>query len=84
MWPPSSTFHHNFGARRLVSATLHTAESPAVAERRVVNEDLRLEEEDNHPNYDVEPTGMRFVLMEADAAPGLIAVFDWASELRRR
>jgi hypothetical protein len=46
--------------------------------------DLGLEESDNHANYDVDPTGSRFVRAEARSSPGLVAVFDWATEVRRR
>jgi Tol biopolymer transport system component len=70
--------------RRLIAVTLKESGLPAIGDRQVIAADLGLEESDNHPNYDVDPTGSRFVLAEARSSPGLVAVFDWATEVRRR
>jgi hypothetical protein len=53
-----------------------------IRDRKVVFEDLRLDESDNHANYDVDRTGTRFVLPEIDPSPALMAVFDWEAEMR--
>ncbi len=54
------------GARlHLLAASLRTAPALAVVGRRLVLADVRLEEVENHPNYDVDPSGTRFVMPEA-------------------
>ena len=68
--------------RRLISATLRQSSPFAIANRSVVVPDLRLDESDNHPNYDVHPSGDRFVIPELQATPGLVAVFDWSKRAR--
>jgi hypothetical protein len=71
------------GARlHLVAASLRTAPALAVIGRRVVLADVRLEEVENHPNYDVDPSGMRFVMAEQAPSVGLGAIFDVATLLR--
>ena len=71
------------GDRRiLMAATLRTSPAPAVVSREVVLSDIRLDESDNHPNYDIDPTGGRFVMPELGPSTGLVAIFDWAAALR--
>ena len=71
------------GARlHLVAASLRTAPALAVVGRRVVLADVRLQEVENHPNYDVDPSGMRFVMPEQAPTVGLGAIFDVATSLR--
>ena len=71
------------GARlHLVEASLRTAPALAVVGRRVVLADVRHEEVENHPNYDVDPSGTRFVMPESAPTIGLGAIFDVATSLR--
>ena len=44
--------------------------------------DVRLEEVENHPNYDVDPSGIRFVMAEQAPSVGLGAIFDVATSPR--
>ena len=67
---------------RLMSVSLRASQSLAVADRKVVLPDIRLEEVDNHPNYDVDLSGTRFIMPERETTQGLAVVFDWASSLR--
>lgn len=43
--------------------------------------DVRLQEADNHPNYDVDPSGTKFVMPEQAPTVGLGAIFDVATSL---
>ena len=71
------------GARlHLVAVSLRTAPALVVTGRRVVLGDVRLQDADNHPNYDVDPSGTRFVMPEQAPTVGLGAIFDVASSLR--
>jgi class 3 adenylate cyclase/Tol biopolymer transport system component len=71
------------GARlHLVAASLRTAPALAVVGRRVVLPDVRVQEVENHANYDVDPSGTRFVMPEQAPTVGLGAIFDIASSLR--
>ena len=38
---------------------------------------LQLDESDNHANYDVHPSGDRFVFLEQESTNALIGVFRW-------
>jgi serine/threonine-protein kinase len=70
------------GARlHLVAASLRTAPALAVASRRVELADVRLQEVENHPNYDVDPSGTRFVMPEQAPTVGVGAIFDVATSL---
>ncbi len=72
------------GARlHLVAASLRTAPTLAVVGRRLVLADVRLEEVENHPKYDVDPSGTRFVMPEQTPTAGLGAIFDVATSLHR-
>jgi hypothetical protein len=44
--------------------------------RQLALADVRLEEVENHPNYDVDPSGTRFVMPEQASTVGLGAIFD--------
>ena len=71
------------GARlHLMAASLRSAPALAVIGRRVVLADVRLEEAENHPQYDVDPSGTRFVMPESTPTIGLGAIFDVAPSLR--
>jgi Tol biopolymer transport system component len=82
VWDPKGSIVYYVEAagsrRRLVAVTLRTSGSLGVVDRTIVIPDLRLDESDNHPNYDVHPGGDRFVIPELQETPGLVAVFDWA------
>ena len=67
--------------RRLIAAALRTSPTLATLGRTVVFSDLRLEESDNHPNYDIHPDGSRFVMPEAGTRASLVAVFDWVKSV---
>jgi hypothetical protein len=66
----------------LVAASLKAAPALSAVSRKVVLSDVRLEEADNHPNYDVDPLGTKFVMAEPTPAGGLGAIFDIATSLR--
>jgi len=71
------------GARvHLVAASLRTAPELAVIGRRIVLADVRLEEAENHPQYDVDRSGTRFIMPESAPTMGLGAIFDVATSLR--
>jgi serine/threonine-protein kinase len=65
--------------RRLMAASLRTSPTLSTLGRSVLFADLRFEEADNHPNYDLHPDGSRFVIPALEAPSGLLAVFDWAA-----
>ena len=65
--------------RRLIAAALRTSPALAIAGRTVVFSDLRMEESDNHANYDIHPDGSRFVMPDVETRGSLIAIFDWAN-----
>ena len=70
------------GARlHLVAVSLRTTPALAVIGRRVVLADVRLQEADNHPNYDVDPSGTKFVMPEQAPTVGLGAIYDVATSL---
>ena len=64
---------------RLMAAELRTSPMLATVARTVLLPDVRIEEADNHANYDIHPGGARFVMPVLEAAMGLQAVFDWAA-----
>jgi serine/threonine-protein kinase len=64
---------------RLMAASLRMSPALATLERSVLLPDVRFEEADNHPNYDLHPDGSRFVIPALVAPSGLLAVFDWAA-----
>jgi serine/threonine-protein kinase len=66
----------------LVAASLRTAPALAVVGRKVVLADVRLEEVENHAQYDVDPSGTRFVMPEQAPTAGLGVIFDVATSLR--
>ena len=71
------------GARlHLVAASLRTAPALGVVGRTVVLDDVRLQEAENHPQYDVDPSGTRFVMPEQAPTVGLSAIFDITTALR--
>ena len=71
------------GARlHLVAASLRTSPALAVVRRRVELADVRLEEAENHSQYDVDPSGTRFIMPESAPTTGLGAIFDVATSLR--
>jgi hypothetical protein len=43
--------------------------------------DVRLEDVENHPNYDTHPSGTKFVMPEQTPTGGLAAIFDAAALL---
>jgi Tol biopolymer transport system component len=85
VWDPNSArlyYIESAGDRkRLLAADLRTSPGIAVLGRAVVLSDVRLEESDNHANYDLHPDGSRFVMPDVEAPAGLVAVFDWARSL---
>lgn len=66
----------------LVAASLRTAPALAVVGRKVVLADVRLEEVENHAQYDVDPSGTRFVMPEQAPTAGLGVIFDVTTSLR--
>lgn len=66
----------------LVAASLRTVPALSVVGRTLVLADVRLQEAENHPNYDVDPSGTRFVMPEQAPTVGLGAIFDVATALR--
>jgi serine/threonine-protein kinase len=64
---------------RLMAASLRMSPTLATLERSILFPDVRFEEADNHPNYDLHPDGSRFVIPALAAPSGLLAVFDWAA-----
>jgi eukaryotic-like serine/threonine-protein kinase len=64
---------------RLMAASLRTSPTLATLDRSVLFAEVRFEEADNHPNYDLHPDGSRFVMPALEAPSGLVAVFDWAA-----
>ena len=71
------------GARlHLVAASLRTAPAPAVVSRKAVLTDVRLEDVENHPNYDADASGTKFVMPEQTRTSGLSAIFDVAASLQ--
>jgi Tol biopolymer transport system component len=70
------------GARlHLVAASIRTTPAPAVVSRTAVLTDVRLEHVENHPNYDADPSGTKFVMPEQTPTGGLAAIFDAATLL---
>jgi eukaryotic-like serine/threonine-protein kinase len=63
---------------RLMAAEMRTSPMLATVARTVLLSDVRLDEADNHANYDIHPGGARFVMPTLEAPTGLLAVFDWA------
>jgi len=71
------------GARlHLVAASPRDDSVLAVVNRKTVLTDVRLEDVENHPNYDVDPTGAKFVMPEHIPTGGLAVIFDHALSLR--
>jgi class 3 adenylate cyclase/Tol biopolymer transport system component len=71
------------GARlHLVGALIRTSQAPAIVSRTVVLTDVRLEDVENHPNYDADPSGTNFVMPEQTPTGGLAAIFDVAASLQ--
>lgn len=66
----------------LVAASLRTVPALAVVARTVVLTDVRLQEAENHPNYDVDPSGTKFVMPEQAPGLGLGTIFDVGASLR--
>jgi len=62
-----------------MAASLRMSPALATLERSVLFPEVRFEEADNHPNYDLHPDGSRFVIPALVAPSGLLAVFDWAA-----
>ncbi|MBI3982980.1 MAG: serine/threonine-protein kinase [Gemmatimonadetes bacterium] len=70
------------GTTRLIEATLQMLPMPVVVRRAVLIDGLRVGAAGNHANYDVDPTGTRFVAVEPGSETGgLVAVFDLAASL---
>jgi hypothetical protein len=67
----------------LVAASLRTTPALAVIGRRVVLADVRLEEAENHPQYDVDASGTRFVTPEQAPTSGLGAIFAVTTSLHK-
>jgi Tol biopolymer transport system component len=83
VWDPKRSILYYVAAdgthRQLIAAVLSTSPTIAILGRTILYSDLRFEESDNHPNYDIHPDGSRFVVPSLEEAPtGLVAVFDWA------
>ena len=71
------------GARlHLVAASLRDGSGLTVVNRKTVLTDVRLEDVDNHPNYDVDATGTKFVMPEHIPTGGLAVIFDLAPSLQ--
>ena len=71
------------GARlHLVAASLKTAPALGVLGRTIVLNDVRVQEVENHPQYDIDPLGKWFVMPEQAPTVGLGAIFDVATSLR--
>jgi len=71
------------GARlHLVATSLRPGPALDVVGRKIVLTDVRLEDVENHPNYDVDPSGAKFVMPEQIPTGGLAAIFDVAASLR--
>jgi Tol biopolymer transport system component len=64
---------------RMMAASLRMSPTLATLDRSILFPDVRFEEADNHPNYDLHPDGSRFVIPALEAPSGLLAVFDWAA-----
>jgi hypothetical protein len=70
------------GARlHLVAASLRAGPAIAVIARKTVLTDVRVEDVENHPNYDVDPSGSKFVMPEQTSVGGLAAIFDVTASL---
>jgi len=69
---------------QLMAATLRVSPSLSVIARKVVLPDVRLEEADNHPNYDVDLSGTHFVMPDRESTQGLAVVFDWTTFLSQK
>jgi class 3 adenylate cyclase len=65
----------------LMAASLRTTPTLAVIGRRLILPDVRLEEAENHPQYDVDRSGTKFVLPESNLNVGLGAIFNVATSL---
>jgi len=81
---PDLYYLHMDGERvRLDAATMRFAPL-SVRGRITVLADIPLELSDNHANYDVHPSGDRFVFPGEEASTGLVGVFDWKVLLEAR
>jgi len=65
----------------LVGASLRAGPAIAVIARKTVLSDVRVEDVENHPNYDVDPSGSKFVMPEQTSVGGLAAIFDVTASL---
>jgi hypothetical protein len=65
----------------LMAASLRAAPTLAVTSRRIVLPDVRMEEVENHPNYDVSESGAKFIMPESAPTIALGVIFDVSSSL---
>jgi Tol biopolymer transport system component len=63
----------------LVAASLRTTPVLRVITRRTLLADVRVEEAENHPQYDVDRSGTMFILPESTPTIGLGAIFNFAT-----
>jgi hypothetical protein len=67
---------------RLVEARIGHEPRLAVRGRAIVATDLDAQQSDNHTNYDIHPSGDRFVIAERGAQDAVVAIFNWTELLR--
>lgn len=75
------------GARlHLVGASIRTTPALGVISRKIVLPDVRIEEAENHPQYDVDRSGTKFLIPESAPTNGLGVIFNVAdsTELHRK
>jgi hypothetical protein len=66
----------------LMAASLRTTPALSVATRTLVLTDVRIEETENHAQYDVYRSGAKFILPESNLNVGLGVIFNVATSLR--
>jgi Tol biopolymer transport system component len=67
---------------RLVHAEIDRQPRLAVRGRTTVVEDLRSQQSDNHANYDIHPSGGKFIVPERGAGDAVVAIFNWTALIR--
>jgi serine/threonine-protein kinase len=67
---------------RMDAATLRFGPLSVVSRRSLIT-DLPIELSDNHANFDVHPSGDRFVFPGQDATARFVEIFDWMALVRR-
>jgi serine/threonine-protein kinase len=67
---------------RLVEAQIGREPRPAVLERITVVANLSSQQADNHTNYDIHPSGDRFIIAERAVQESVVAIFNWTELIR--